>query len=293
MSDIHYVSKKGKRKSNEDNHSIHLYLNADTDKPKVNFYAVYDGHGGKMVSSFLSSNLPGCFIHPKVSFPLEESYVNEIYNAIENILYTKYESEATDCGSTCLVVCHYQMEEKDDNNNVILIEYIDVINTGDSRLVGCDTKFRANAITRDHKPYNILERRRLMNLGARIGKEIWNDRGDWRINDLSVSRAFGDKSSKKYVICEPDLFNQKVTDTMRFIILACDGLWDVVTNQEAVDIVIEHCYDVDNKRIHKPITVCSKTGKKVELNIAETLASYAINEKESGDNVTIIVVFFD
>ena len=341
MSIVHYVSKKGKRKSNEDNHSIYSYLekynpisnaNADANanpnanananananpnpnpnvnpnvnpnmnmnlqqslnasvqqnflnsnsKPNINFYGVYDGHGGKFVSSYLSKNLPPCFIHPKVVYPLSKSYVNNIYDKIEEVLYTKHEKESMDCGSTCLVVCHYKLDGK---------EYIDVMNTGDSRLVGCNQSFTAVQITLDHKPYTPLERRRLEKLGAKVGKEIWNDRGDWRINDLSVSRAFGDKSSEQYVISRPDMFTHKVTDNLRFIILACDGLWDVVSNQEAVDLVIDCCYDKDLNRIDNPKHIVNNEEK--YLNIAEKLACMAIDERGSTDNVTAIVVFFD
>jgi serine/threonine protein phosphatase PrpC len=282
MSIVHYVSKKGKRKSNEDSHNIYLYLDKDSDKPKVNFYAVYDGHGGKYVSTYLAKNLPGCFIHPKVSFPLRKYYVNGIYSAIENELYTKHSNEATECGSTCLVVCHYRVEGK---------EYIDVMNTGDSRLVGCNKASIAVQITLDHKPNAPLERRRLQALGARMNKEIWNDRGDWRINDLSVSRAFGDKSSEKFVVCRPDLYTHKVSDNMKFIILACDGLWDVMSNQDAVDMVLDNCYDDSGERIENPKETVG--GKEVDLNIAEKLASHAIDDRGSSDNVTAIVVFFE
>lgn len=284
MSIVHYVSKKGTRRSNEDNHNIYLYKDRESGKSKVNFYAVYDGHGGKYVSSYLAKNLPGCFIHPKVTFPLNKRYVNNIYNAIEKELYEKHVDEATECGSTCLVVCHYVL-----NGN----EYIDVMNTGDSRLVGCNQAFIGNSITLDHKPGLPMERRRLEKLGARVGREIWNDRGDWRINDLSVSRAFGDKSSEKYVTCRPDMYTHKVTDTLRFIILACDGLWDVMTSQEAVDIVIDECYDQNGVRIENPQITRCEDGKTVSLNIAEKLANEAIYERGSSDNVTAIVVFFD
>jgi len=281
MSSVHYVSKRGARKSNEDNHSVYTYLDStDGTKPNLNFYAVYDGHGGKYVSSYLAKNLPGCFIHPKLPYPLRKSYVNGIYEAIESELYSKHKDQATECGSTCLVVCHYRVDQK---------EYIDVMNTGDSRLVGCNKAFIADQMTLDHKPAAPLEKRRLMKLGARMEREIWCDRGTWRINDLSVSRAFGDKSSEKYVTCIPDLYTHQVTDNLQFIILACDGLWDVVSNQEAVDIVIEHCYDENNKRIEDPKEVVN--GKITDLNIAEKLALYAINEKESDDNVTAVVVF--
>lgn len=280
---VHYASKRGNRKNQEDAHSICLYMDReDTNMPNVNLYAVYDGHGGSFVSKYLSDNLPGCFIHPKVSYPLNKRYVNDIYEAIESELYNKHTDQATECGSTCLVVCHYKKDNK---------EHIDVMNTGDSRLVGCNISFMATAITLDHKPNQPLEKRRLMKLGAVLNKDIWCDRGDWRINDLSVSRAFGDKSSQKYVICKPDLFTLKVTDNLRFIILACDGLWDVVSNQDAVDFIVDMCYDECLNRIDKLVELDKESNKEVEINVADKLAQYAI-DKGSSDNVTVVIVFF-
>lgn len=278
MSVVHYVSKKGKRKSNEDKHTIYSNLDGaeSPSKPRVNFYGVYDGHGGRFVSTYLANNLPGCFVHQKIVYPLNKNYVNGIYDAIENELYTRYAEHATDCGSTCLAVCHYRKDGK---------EYLDVMNTGDSRLVGCNRSFIAVQMTIDHKPNTPLERRRLQQLGAKLNKELWNDRGDWRINDLSVSRAFGDKASERYVISRPDMFTHRVSDNLRFIILACDGLWDVVSNQEAVDIVIDTCYDKDFNFI--------VSNDKAAQNVAEKLACFAIEDRGSTDNVTAIVVFFD
>ena len=59
--------------------------------------------------------------------------------------------------------------------------------------------------------------------------------------------------------------------------MACDGLWDVIESQEAVDFVLKNCYD-ENTRINK------------NLNIAKSLAEFAYN-KDSLDNITIIIVF--
>ena len=65
------------------------------------------------------------------------------------------------------------------------------------------------------------------------------------------------------------------------MILACDGLWDVLDNQEVANIVLSEYYDIT-------------TGKKlnVKKNIAKQLAETAI-QKGSTDNVTVLVVFFD
>lgn len=264
----HFVSLKGERPSNEDAHNIiHALHNDDKDMARVNYYGVYDGHGGKFVSNFLSENIPQFFISNKVTYPLDINYVNNVYDKIQSILFTKYEKMATDCGSTCLIVCHF----KDENNQ----EFLNVMNTGDSRCVLCRNNLGI-PLTRDHKPDWPDEMNRITKLGGQIKK----DGATYRINDLSVSRAFGDKESSKFVTHRPDLYKYKLTKKDKFMIIACDGLWDVINPQEATNMVLKNCYDTDMNRINK------------KVNISRKLAEMAI-ELESGDNVTCIVVFFD
>lgn len=265
----HFVSLKGERKYNEDKHNIILGLNnPNDDVAKVNYYGVYDGHGGDFVSKFLSDNLPQFFIANKVTYPLNVNYVNNVYNKVQNILFTKYEKDATECGATCLVVCHF----KDTKGQ----HFLNIMNTGDSRCVLCRNNLGI-PLTRDHKPDWPDEKSRINQLGGHIRK----DGNTYRINDLSVSRAFGDKSSSKYVTHTPDIYKYKLLrKTDKFIIIACDGLWDVLSSQDAINIVLRECYDSDMKRINH------------RVNIARILAEKAI-ELDCGDNVTCIVVFFD
>jgi serine/threonine protein phosphatase PrpC len=171
------------------------------------------------------------------------------------------------CGSTCLAVCHYK-----DNNNK---DNLNIFNTGDSRCVICRNNIGI-PLTLDHKPNWPAERCRINKLGGSIRK----DGSVYRINDLSVSRAFGDLESKKFVDHRPDLFNYKLKKGDKFMIVACDGLWDVMSSQDAVNYVIENCYDVEMNRINH------------NVNISRKLAQYAI-DLQCGDNVTAMVVFFD
>nr|XP_047140270.1 probable protein phosphatase 2C 45 [Hydra vulgaris] len=262
----HFVSLKGDRPSNEDCHNIILELNSDNrDVAKVNYYGIYDGHGGKFVSKFLMENLPQFFMSSKVQYPLNRDYVNNVYDKIKNVLFTKYEKESMECGSTCLVVCHF----KDSNTNH---EFLNIMNTGDSRAVLCRNSI-AYPLTRDHKPDWPDETNRITKLGGQIRK----DGGVYRINDLSVSRAFGDKESSKYVTHRPDMYKYTLTKRDKFMIIACDGLWDVISSQDAVNMVLRMCYDSDKKRINQKINISSK------------LAEKAI-ELDSGDNVTCIVI---
>jgi serine/threonine protein phosphatase PrpC len=265
----HFVSLKGDRNSNEDNHNIILGLNDNNvTTAKVNYYGIYDGHGGKFVSNFLSENIYHFFIDKKVKYPLDKTYVNSVYDKLQNVLFTKHEKEALECGSTCLVVCHFK-------DTLAMAEYLNIINTGDSRCVLCRNNI-AQVLTKDHKPDWPDEHARI----SKLGGEVRKDGNTYRINDLSVSRAFGDKESSKYVTHRPDMYKYKISDKDRFLIIACDGLWDVMASQDAINFVLINCYDSDMKRINP------------KINIARKLAEYAI-EHESGDNVTCIVVFFD
>lgn len=270
---VHYVSLKGKRNTNEDAHTIILKSrnkqdgNGNKNEPKINYYGLYDGHGGKFVSKYLGDNMYKHFVKNDVEYPLTKEYVNNIYDGVRDELFTKYVAESTECGSTCLVVCDFVLQNR---------RMLNVMNTGDSRAVMCRNQIGI-PLTLDHKPDWPMEKARI----SKLGGEIYEDKyGVHRINDLSVSRAFGDKSSSKYVTHRPDIYRYEVTKKDQFMIMGCDGLWDEVSAQDAVNFVLNNCYDVNMRRINK------------EMNIAKKLGEYAIIEG-SMDNVTIIIVFFD
>jgi len=292
---VHIKSLKGLRKSNEDRHKVIINMNLkESSNAPINFYGVYDGHGGKYVSKFLSDYIHNFFTDHNVKYPLEKEYVDQVYKGLQYILYTDHVKESTNCGSTCLIALEFKHNGK---------RMLNVVNTGDSRGVICRYKV-AVPLTLDHKPYYPDEKRRIEKLGGKIRF----DGHDWRIDDLSVSRAFGDKSSEKYITNKPDMYLYHLTDRDWFMILGCDGLWDVLDNQEAVNFVLEKCYDIDYNRntiyntntiynpntIHNPNTINkpNKNGQgNIENNIASELASLAI-KRGSSDNVTVIVVFF-
>jgi serine/threonine protein phosphatase PrpC len=264
---INVVSLKGKRDQNEDKHNI--ILNGDGKDRKmspVNFISIFDGHGGKFVSDFLSKNIHKCFLSPKVKYPLSKNYVNSTYSIIQNALKTNYNEYATHCGSTCLIMIHYKRLE---------CEYINILNTGDSRCVLCRDNI-AIALTKDHKPDWPEERMRIEKLGGKI----YLDGCDYRIKDLSVSRAFGDIESEPFLTCIPDIYRYKLNTNDKFAILACDGVWDVLTNQDAVNFVLAHSYDP---------TLSIR--KNQHINISRKLGEYAI-EKGSTDNITVVIVYF-
>ncbi|CAI7729696.1 unnamed protein product [Closterium sp. NIES-53] len=100
-------------------------------------------------------------------------------------------------------------------------------------------------LTNDHKCSVASERKRIEQAGGRVQAsehEPWTPR-IWlpreRSPGLVPSRAFGDFVVKDYgVIAEPDILIRHLTSEDEFIILASDGLWDVMTPQEAMSAVL-------------------------------------------------------
>jgi serine/threonine protein phosphatase PrpC len=113
-----------------------------------------------------------------------------------------------------------------------------LINCGDSRgiLVREDS---IELCTYDHKPTQLKERQRIQNAGGIVALS--------RVNGgLATSRGLGDfeyksvpnfKPSEQFVTCEPDIYIAKRDPRDKFIVLACDGIWDVVKNEEVSDFV--------------------------------------------------------
>uniref|UniRef100_A0A804P4I5 protein-serine/threonine phosphatase n=1 Tax=Zea mays TaxID=4577 RepID=A0A804P4I5_MAIZE len=95
--------------------------------------------------------------------------------------------------------------------------------------------------------------------------------GTWRVGGvLAVSRAFGDKLLKPYVVADPEIKEEVVDSSLEFLILASDGLWDVVTNEEAVAMV---------KPIQDPQEAANKLLEEA-------------SRRGSSDNITVIIVRF-
>jgi protein phosphatase 2C len=186
------------------------------------------------------------------------------------------------CGCTALVTIRF-MEQG--------IYNLQVINLGDCRAV-LSRKGLAIPLTKDHKPNWPDEKKRIDAVNQKHQKknEIYNDNGDWRVGDLSVSRSFGDKDNTPQVTHIPDSYCYQLINDDEFIIMACDGVWDVMENHEATNFVRDHknnnnikCYNIPRK--YPP------SGQNTN-NISRMLAEFAI-AKGSTDNVSVIVIFFE
>ena len=87
----------------------------------------------------------------------------------------------------------------------------------------------------DHKPDRQDEKKRITKLGGKV-----LHCGRWRVQGvLAVSRAIGDVNLQPYVTCEPEIMERELLDDEDcYLVLASDGIWDVLSNNE-VSIVVK------------------------------------------------------
>jgi serine/threonine protein phosphatase PrpC len=159
------------------------------------------------------------------------------------------------------------------------ISRVQIINAGDCRAVICNKYNIGIPLSKDHKPMTFEENKRITNMGGQIIR-LPND--DPRIMGLSVSRSFGDVDAKPYVSHQPEIFDYILDSSDKFLILGCDGLWDVFDNQSAVEFVL---YEMNNEYRYNIDTNSLKN------NISKKMATEAIR-KGSTDNVSCMILFF-
>ncbi|XP_076829181.1 protein phosphatase 1L isoform X2 [Brachyhypopomus gauderio] len=145
--------------------------------------------------------------------------------AVDRDMVEKFSASHEEAGTTCLVALLSDRE-------------LTVANVGDSRGVLCDKDGNAVALSHDHKPYQLKERKRIKRAGGFISFN-----GSWRVQGiLAMSRSLGDYPLKNLnvVIPDPDILTFDLDKLQpEFMILASDGLWDAFSNEEAVRFVRE------------------------------------------------------
>ena len=281
---IQSFSTTGVRPNNED--AMDYINNLDGSIPNsinILYSGIFDGHGGGDISKtlvdkskiniakyFLSNTSP---IATKLSASkrFNEKYIHSLFIRIQEKLKNFYIKSNT-MGSTALISLIYPKTQ-----NTYALK---VINLGDCRIVSCSNYNIGNQLSLDHKPNLLVERNRIEQMGGVLELEKGDDP---RIGGMSVSKSFGDLDNK-YISQIPDVFDYTLTDE-KFIILACDGVWDVFINQDITDYVLERMkeFELKGKKIQE------MKGRS-ENNIAQKVAEEAI-KKGSQDNISIMIIF--
>ena len=225
---------------------------------------VFDGHRGAAAAEYMANSLER---HLEKYWTSSTGPDDLLYRALLDAdrefrsLHTLHSNTNTNnnnrnAGSTAVVA-------------LLMHTHLTVANIGDSRAMLCRNN-QAVPLTRDHSADDEEERRRIQSCGGTARHVM----GQWRVGEagLAVTRSIGDEDVKGVgVVAEADLTTIVIRpDIDSFVILGTDGLWDQLSGQQAVDIVMN--------TVKQP-AMC-----------AQRLVTEAVT-RGSLDNVTAVVMF--
>lgn len=254
---------QGNKEVQEDRYMIDIELES-SDGQKIIGFCVLDGHSGSLcvdaMTEWLPRNLQKCLsTKPALTEEVLKQAVTEATVLTDEEFLTKAREREVLDGSTMLTCLIYPSEGRHKGYRMLLA------NLGDSRAVLCraqNSRLSAVRLTDDHKPGRADERRRIEANGG-----VVDHQGVWRVFTpgpasfggrsvlwgLAVSRAFGDllmKEPQRYgctaatgelVSAVPEVHTYELHPTEhRFLVLACDGIWDVMGDDDAVAVCTEH-----------------------------------------------------
>ncbi|CAK0833047.1 unnamed protein product [Prorocentrum cordatum] len=260
--DVAVAEVNGWRTDMEDAHLIWL-------RDDVGVFGVYDGHGGKDCSAFAARMI--CKWLEEEGVPQDDAAWEKLFIEVDQAFLDSGMASGT-TATMCVVHKPQNLGEK---------LKLHVINAGDSRTIlgkanGCifDGGGTDKGLTRDHKPEDPEERRRIVKAGGTVEND--------RVNgNLSVSRGFGDRDCKETggpgpdnrpVTCIPEQYHFECDET-DFVLLVCDGVSEGdFSNAEVVELVAE-----------------ALNGGK-DAGIAARYVCHKAIDRNSKDNITCMVV---
>jgi len=206
------------RRAMEDEHVI---VDNFGGNPANGYFAVYDGHGGRGAVDFTAKTL-----HKNLAEEFEKnpsiSPLDALRQAYLSTDRQMAETQIQFSGTTCISILILKQGED---------RMLYAANAGDARAV-LNRNGQAVRLSYDHKGSDEGETKRIVDAGGFV---VLN-----RVNGiLAVTRSLGDHAMKEYVIGDPHLTEIKLEPTDTHVIIACDGLWDVASDQEVVDLVIQ------------------------------------------------------
>eukprot|EP01090_Pellita_catalonica_P012675 TRINITY_DN2820_c0_g3_i1.p1 TRINITY_DN2820_c0_g3~~TRINITY_DN2820_c0_g3_i1.p1 ORF type:complete len:393 (+),score=64.55 TRINITY_DN2820_c0_g3_i1:101-1180(+) len=233
---------KGRRSGQED--TLCWAVNIFGDNASY-YLGLFDGHAGRKASEYSASNFHKVLMK-KIGKNGEE-VVTALTDTFKQI-HEEIDSNKYPDGTAALV-------------GVIRDSFLYVANAGDSRAV-LYSGGEVIPLSVDHKPESTTEKKRILKHGGFVTESR-------RVcGALTLSRALGDCDLQPWVTWMPDVQIHEISSEDEFIIFACDGLWDVVSNEEAVRIA---------------------TTEKEPARAATKLRDYA-HLLGSGDNISVAVV---
>ena len=193
------------------------------DEASAALYAVFDGHGGSAAAEHAAARLADA-LAAEPAFPGQpETALTRAFEAVDaGFLRTARAARPPlDDGTTAVAAL------------VLWGRRLVVANAGDSRALLVHRSGRAEALSDDHKPNRPDEAARIRALGGTV---VFH--GVWRVGGvLAVSRALGDSALKPFVTARPDVRSWALGPNDRYLVLATDGIFDVLANREVGEIV--------------------------------------------------------
>jgi len=257
-------------------------------------FGVLDGHGGKEVAQFCALYLPKQLSRLSSADPAGSLVTS--FHTMDDMLrdgemsldgapgFRQFASARPNANPQWIgctaVVC------------LIRPDALTVASAGDSRAV-LSRRRRAVPLSEDHKPNNPRERSRIQKAGGQVERREIGMNVQYRVNgNLNLSRSIGDLEYKKnpnlqpseQMICATPDVNTFLRDPGdEFLIIACDGVWDVMSNQDAVDFV--HTRLPSYLRSRRPLSGILE-------EMLDTCISPDLMETQGlgGDNMTVVLV---
>lgn len=240
------ASMQGWRVEMEDAHTAKIGLTEQLQD--WSFFGVFDGHAGANVSKYCAENLHE-FVTKNENFrkAVKDRSSSPDLNQLEQGIIDGF-LELDDAMRKLPNWC--SGEDKSGSTAVVLLvtpSYFIFANCGDSRGIMCHNgEVLYNTV--DHKPSHTNEKDRIEKAGGSVMIQ--------RINGaLAVSRALGDFEYKldlnlgpkcQLVSPEPEVYFQSRSDRDEFVVLACDGVWDVMSNNEVCSFVLSRLQVTDD-----------------------------------------------
>ncbi|XP_034701940.1 probable protein phosphatase 2C 9 [Vitis riparia] len=249
---VKYGFRLVKGKANHPMEDYHVAKFVQQQGHELGLFAIYDGHLGDSVPAYLQKHLFPNILKEEEFWTDPARSISKAYERTDQAILS-HTPDLGRGGSTAVTA--------------ILIDgrKLWVANVGDSRAV-LSKRGQARQMSTDHEPNT--ERDSIEDRGGFVS----NMPGDVaRVNgQLAVSRAFGDKNLKSHLRSDPDVQYADIDADTEFLILASDGLWKVLSNEEAIDIA---------RKTRDP------------QKAAKQLVAEALN-RESKDDISCIVVRF-
>ncbi|KAM0959655.1 hypothetical protein ACFX13_025403 [Malus domestica] len=266
------------------------------------FFGIYDGHGGPQVANYCSERLhlalaeelggikddsgDGIMVETQ-QVQWEKAFTN-CFQRVDDEIGGKVSRGIIESNADASEASFEPVAPETVGSTAVVAlvssSHIIVANCGDSRAVLCRGK-QAMPLSVDHKPNREDEYERIEASGGKVIQ--WN--GHRVFGVLAMSRSIGDRYLKPWIIPEPEVTVVPRARDDECLILASDGLWDVITNEEACEVA--------RRRIllwHKKngVTPVAERGKGVDPAAGEAAAylSTLALQKGSKDNISVVVV---